>query len=340
MYKKILKFVGIATVTTGIALALVAGYHAYSIHKFANQPFNSNAGQVLFTIEPGQSLRAISIKLKNLSLVSDSKSFIRYARFKNAGTKLQAGDYLLSAADTPEKILKTLLSGKVKLFRITFPEGWNMYQIALELEKKGFCPDQEFIELCTSRPFIEKLGIKALSLEGYLFPDTYLFPKQAPCHQIVETMVKRFHTVFDETFRTRADEIGFTIHETVTLASIIEKETGDATERPLISSVFHNRLKKNMRLESDPTVIYGIENFDGNIKRRHLKELTPYNTYRIKGLPLGPIANPGKMSIKAALYPAQSDYLFFVSKKDTTHHFSRTIKEHNWAVRKYQLRRR
>jgi UPF0755 protein len=130
------------------------------------------------------------------------------------------------------------------------------------------------------------------------------------------------------------------IHEIVTLASIIEKETGDPSERPVIASVFHNRLKKGMRLESDPTVIYGIENFDGNITRHHLKTPTPYNTYTIRGLPPGPIANPGRDAIKAALYPADTDYLFFVSRKDRTHQFSTTIEEHNAAVRKYQLRRR
>ena len=133
--------------------------------------------------------------------------------------------------------------------------------------------------------------------------------------------------------------MGFTVHEIVTLASIIEKETGEASERPVISSVFHNRLEKGMRLESDPTVIYGIEDFDGNITRKDLRTPTPYNTYVIKGLPPGPIANPGKMSLQAALYPADTEYIFFVSKKDSTHKFSKTLKEHNRAVRKYQLNR-
>ncbi|MBU1697564.1 MAG: endolytic transglycosylase MltG, partial [Proteobacteria bacterium] len=188
--------------------------------------------------------------------------------------------------------------------------------------------------------FILSLGIKAITLEGYLFPDTYFFPKNTDCKTVITTMVEHFNNILTKEWQARAKTMGFSVHDIVTLASIIEKETGDALERPLISSVFHNRLKKNMRLESDPTVIYGIKNFDGNIKKKHLKMKTPYNTYQIIGLPLGPIANPGAKSLAAALNPVHSEYLFFVSKKDTTHQFSKTIQEHNQAVAKYQLRKK
>ena len=153
-------------------------------------------------------------------------------------------------------------------------------------------------------------------------------------------MVGHFKQVFTKKWQQIAQTMNFSVHDIVILASIIEKETGDASERPIIASVFHNRLKKGMRLESDPTVIYGIKNFDGNIKRKHLKMVTPYNTYQIKGLPLGPIANPGAKSLTAALNPSHSEYIFFVSKKDTTHQFSKTIQEHNKAVKKYQLRKK
>jgi len=150
-------------------------------------------------------------------------------------------------------------------------------------------------------------------------------------------MVKEFNRVFTLKWRKRAKALGFSVHDIVTLASIIEKETGNAGERSLVSSVFHNRLKKNIPLESDPTVIYGIKNFNGNITKKNLNTKTPYNTYRMKGLPHGPIANPGRLSLKAALFPADTHYLFFVSKNDSTHKFSKTIGEHNRAVRKYQL---
>lgn len=152
-------------------------------------------------------------------------------------------------------------------------------------------------------------------------------------------MVKRFWAIFKPEWKNRAKILGFSIHQVVTFASIIEKETGAAFERPIISSVFHNRLKRRMRLQSDPTVIYGIKDFDGNLTRKHLAKTTPYNTYRINGLPPGPIANAGIKAIEAALYPADTKFLYFVSKKDTTHKFSANIRDHNSAVRKYQLRR-
>jgi len=156
---------------------------------------------------------------------------------------------------------------------------------------------------------------------------------------IITKMLQRFGSVFTSDWRNRCRELGFSIHAAVTLASIIEKETGAPAERPVISSVFHNRLRKKMRLESDPTVIYRVQNFNGNLTRKHLSARDPYNTYWIRGLPPGPIANPGFESLKAALYPAETPYLYFVSKNDKTHHFSANIREHNRAVRKYQLRR-
>jgi UPF0755 protein len=179
--------------------------------------------------------------------------------------------------------------------------------------------------------------IKAETFEGYLFPDTYLFPKDTTSEEIISTMVKRFRSVFKPEWKNRAEALGFSIHQVVTLASIVEKETGVASERPVISSVFHNRLKRKMRLESDPTVIYGIKDFDGNITKKHLAEPTPYNTYVIRGLPPGPIANAGVGAFEAVLFPADTKFLYFVSKKDTTHQFSTNIKDHNRAVRKYQL---
>jgi UPF0755 protein len=199
---------------------------------------------------------------------------------------------------------------------------------------------KNFLDAATDPETVRGQGIEADTLEGYLFPDTYYFPRGLDSATIIATMVKQFRAAFKPAWEQQAEALGMTVHEVVTLASIIEKETGAPEERPLIASVFHNRLKKGMRLETDPTVIYGIPDFDGNIKRRHLETYTPYNTYKIKGLPPGPIASPGALALEAALYPAQSEFLYFVSKKDGTHQFSRTIKEHNAAVRKYQLRKR
>ncbi len=303
------------------------------------EPLNKSAREKIFIIKPGQSLKYIAANLEKESLISNSTWFTLFTKFKKADKKLQAGEYLLSASQPPEQILKILKKGKVKLYKITIPEGLNINEVALLVEKDSFCSKIKFLALCKDKSFTTSLGIKAASLEGYLFPDTYFFSKQVSCKKIIKTMVDHFNKVFIEEWEIKAQSMGFSIHDIVILASIIEKETGDASERALISSVFHNRLKKNMRLESDPTVIYGIKDFDGNIKRKHLKMLTPYNTYQIKGLPIGPIANPGELSLHAALYPEKTSYIFFVSKKDTTHKFSKTFQEHNNAVRKYQLRR-
>ncbi|MFH2061201.1 MAG: endolytic transglycosylase MltG [Pseudomonadota bacterium] len=321
-------------------LPLIAGSGYFLFHqfsKFSKTPANPDAGQSVFIISAGENLKTIAINLKKNGIISNNRYFIWYVKFKKAGKRLQAGEYILSASISPEQIIDILVAGKVKLYKITFPEGLNIKEVANRIETAGFCSQNEFIALCFDKAFIQSLGINAQSLEGYLFPDTYFFPKKSDGKTLLSAMVARFKLAFTPEWEMRANQLGFSVFEIITLASIIEKETGDASERPIIASVFHNRLKKNMRLESDPTVIYGIKDFDGNIKRKHLRMITPYNTYKIKGLPAGPIANPGVLSIQAALYPAQTDYLFFVSKKDTTHYFSKTIQEHNRAVRKYQL---
>lgn len=337
MQKKLKKDSVLALIGTCIIICFIGILYFYKFFTFISTPLNPTANEKLFSILPGQNLAAISIQLESESIISSSRCFKLYARIKKAGKKLKAGEYLLSASNTPAQILEIFLKGKVKLYKIMIPEGWNIKQISREIEDNGFCDASFFLTLCHDNDFIKSLNIKSISLEGYLFPDTYFFPKHTSCENIIQTMTDHFKKSFTPAMIHRAEELGFSIHEIVTLASIIEKETANAAERPLISSVFHNRLKKDMRLETDPTVIYGIENFDGNIKRKHLQMLTPYNTYKIKGLPIGPIANPGILSLQAALYPARSDFLFFVSKKDTTHKFSKTNKEHNEAVRKYQL---
>ncbi|MBU1196652.1 MAG: endolytic transglycosylase MltG [Proteobacteria bacterium] len=337
MQKKLKKYSVLALISTCIIIGFIGILYFYKFFTFIGTPLNSNSNEKLFSILPGQNLAAISIQLESESIISSSRYFKLYARIKKAGKKLKAGEYLLSASNTPAQILEIFLKGRVKLYKIMIPEGWNLKQISREIENSGFCDASFFLTLCHDKDFITSLNIKSISLEGYLFPDTYFFPKHTSCENIIQTMTDHFKKSFTPAMIHRAEELGFSIHEIVTLASIVEKETGTASERPLISSVFHNRLKKDMRLETDPTVIYGIENFDGNIKREHLQILTPYNTYKIKGLPIGPIASPGILALQAALYPARSDYLFFVSKKDTTHKFSKTYEEHNEAVRKYQL---
>lgn len=340
MAKNKLKIIIVSIVILFAFLTSCGLFFFLELTSFIKEPANPSAIEKIFTIKPGQSLAVIAKNLEKETIISNNTYFKLFTKIKKADKKLQAGEYLLSAAKSPDQILKILINGKVNLYRITLPEGLNIKEVADLVKKANLCNITKFVDLCHDNSFILSLGIQSTTLEGYLFPDTYFFPKDTPCEDIITTMVTHFKIIFTEQWKARAKTLGFSIHDMVTLASIIEKETGDASERPLISSVFHNRLKKNMRLESDPTVIYGIKNFDGNIKKKHLSMITPYNTYQIKGLPMGPIANPGALSLQAALYPAQTGYLFFVSKKDTTHQFSKTIREHNQAVKKYQLRKK
>ena len=322
------------------AVLVVSVWAAVALNRYAGTPGPGPERRVIFAITPGETFDPLTSRLEAEGVIADPAKFKILARIKGYDKKLKAGEFELSSTMTPNQILDVMVNGKSYLHRLTIPEGFTARQIADEIAAQGLGSSDEFLKLVTDPRTAARLGIDAQTLEGYLFPDTYFFPKGVNPTAIAEKMVDHFKEEFRPEWYERAREMKFTVNQVVTLASIIEKETGDAAERPLISSVFHNRLKRHMRLESDPTVIYGIKKFDGNIKRRHLKTPTAYNTYIIRGLPPGPIASPGRASIEAALYPAQTNYLFFVSKKDHTHYFSTTIAEHNKAVRKYQLRRR
>jgi UPF0755 protein len=324
---------------TIIAIGIFA-WQATVFYRFAHRPAGASDTQEIVSVVPGENFTTLATKLEQRGIITHITKFKLLALIKGVDKKLKAGEYPLSANMTPNEVLDVLVDGRVYLHRLTIPEGYTLKQIAAEVAKNELGQADEIMALATSPDYVASFEIAADTLEGYLFPDTYYFPKNVSAKTIISKMVGRFKEQFSVQWQQRAEELGRCVHEIVTLASIIEKETGDPSERPIIASVFHNRLRKKMRLESDPTVIYGIPNFDGNIKRIHLATMTPYNTYKIRGLPPGPIANPGSEAIKAALYPAQTDYLFFVSKQDSTHYFSKTIQEHRQAVRKYQLRRR
>ncbi len=322
-----------------LGTAALLGIPAWNVFDYAAQPSGNDISEKLITVLPGQHFKMIAHQLASSGIITDSIRFKLFARFKGYDKRIKAGEYRLSAALSPKQILEIMVSGKVALYRITIPEGYNLVQIADIVSKMGLAEAAGFIRSATDPEVVNALGLETGSLEGYLFPDTYHFPKGLPLDEIMGTMVNRFWDIFSTEWRERARQMDMSVHQVVTLASIIEKETGAAFERPLVASVFHNRLVKGMRLSSDPTVIYGIKDFDGNLTRKHLTTLTPYNTYLNKGLPPGPIANPGLASLEAALYPAETDYLYFVSKKDSTHHFSTTFEEHSRAVRKYQLKK-
>lgn len=325
-----------------IFIFIGAGFYIFQdFSKYADTPEGSEKREAFVTIRPGEGFSLISERLVNAGLVKDPLKFKLLARVKGYDKKIKAGEYRLSGAMSPGQILENLAKGKVFLYKLTIPEGYNLNQIASVIAETGLgITGKDFLAVATDSEFAREKGIYGETFEGYVFPETYYFSRNVKPKEIINAMVKRFWSVFTPEWEVRAQEIGFSVHQVVTLASIIEKETGSAPERPIIASVFHNRLKRRMRLQSDPTVIYGIRNFDGNITRKHLKTRTPYNTYKIGGLPPGPIASPGKKSLEAALYPAETSYLYFVSKKDGSHEFSTSLRDHNRAVRKYQLRRR
>ena len=333
MIRKLIWLV-IALFFAGICAAGLLYLHLTS---WANRPIGKIELEKLFTVHPGQGLKRTAIALEQEGLITDAFRFTVLARLDKKEKLIKAGEYFISTAMTPNEILGQIVEGRVHLYRLTIPEGFNLAQIAAAVATAGLDSETNFLDTARKPETARSLGIDADTLEGYLFPDTYYFPRGLDSGTIIATMVKQFRTAFKPAWEQRAAELGMSLHEVVTLASIIEKETGEPRERPIIASVFHNRLEKGMRLETDPTVIYGIPDFDGRIRRQHLETVTPYNTYKIKGLPPGPIASPGALALEAALYPATTDYLFFVSKNDGTHQFSVTLKEHNAAVQIYQL---
>ena len=335
--RKALLFIGIPLF---IIISIASGLF-FELKLFASTPADKSASApVIINVRPGQTLNTTADILSRENLIKNAMKFVLVARIKGYEKRLKAGEYLLSASMTPLQLLEIMVKGAVKLYKLTIPEGYNLYQIAESVDTANFGTKMEFIQAATDTTRVRQIGLEGETFEGYLFPDTYFFPKEVTIERIISAMVKRFWSVFVPEWQARAKDLGLTVHQVVTLASIIEKETGAPFERPIISSVFHNRLKKKMRLESDPTVIYGIKNFDGNLTRKHLTTPTSYNTYKIRGLPSGPIANPGGASLEAALYPDDTKFVYFVSRKDRTHQFSTNLKQHNRAVRKYQLGRR
>lgn len=334
-----MKKIGITIIFILIFAFLVATAVYVDIYIYAGKPVSAEPVKQVVIVEPGQKFKSLSQILYKKGVINHPAKFRLFSRIKGYDKNIKAGEYVLSSTMTPKIILEIFVIGKVRLHRITMPEGYNLRQVAQVVSRAGFGTQADFFKAATNADLVHSKGIDAQTFEGYLFPDTYYFTKDATPEKIISSMVKRFWSVFKPEWKNRAKTLGFTIHQVVTLASIIEKETGAAVERPIISSVFHNRLKRRIRLESDPTVIYGIKDFNGNITRRDLAENTPYNTYRIKGLPPGPIANAGIKAIEAVLYPADTRFLYFVSKKDNTHQFSTNLKDHNRAVQKYQLRK-
>lgn len=313
------------------------GLHVYT---FLVIPPDQRAEERIMVIERGMTQRAIAEQLHQQGVISDKNLFMLMARWYHREQSLKAGEYKFTTSLLPLEVLRMLQEGRIYLHAVTIPEGYTIAQIADHLAELKYVNRDKFLQLAMQRETAARFQIDANTLEGYLFPETYSFPRNTSEEAIIQSMVNQFWQVMTPDLEQEIRQQGFTIHEIVTLASIIEKEAKVNTERELISAVYHNRLRIKMKLDSDPTVIYGLPDFNGNLTRKDLEQDTPYNTYTRRGLPPGPIANPGKASLLAAIHPADVKYLYFVARNDGTHEFSTTYADHLRAVRKYQLRRK
>ena len=303
-----------------------------------NQPIGGATQPLLVEIPPGTPFTHVSHILGQNHLIGSEWFFTFLGRVQRVDRNIIPGEYELHAGMHPTELLSKLVKGEVYQYALTIPEGYNVAQIAELLDQKRLALKQDIFRLSRDPAFIQSLNVQALTLEGYLFPDTYHFSRFTPPESIIRTFVNRFHDVMTPEFKDRATVMGMTVQEVLTLASVVEKETGLAAERPLVSGVFHNRLRRGIPLQSDPTVIYALESFDGNIRKADLSVESSYNTYKVRGLPPGPIANPGLAAIRAALYPTQTDFVYFVARKDGSHQFSVTLADHNKAVDIFQRR--
>ncbi len=324
---------------TGAGTIVLLGISALlTVHLYVLlfTPYVMEGASQTVEIPSGATIKETANILHEKRRIPSVQAFIFLARLTGSQGPVHAGEYKVPDASSVWQILNLLRHGSVVLHRVTIPEGLRGVDVAGIVAEKLSLSRDRFEALLTDPVLIHSLGLDAPSIEGYLLPETYAFPKNMTEEKVIRKMVEGMLAFFDKEKMAQAESFGMSLHQVLTLASIIEKEAGVEEEGPLISSVFHNRLKKRMRLQSDPTVIYGIKNFDGNLQDSELKTDGPYNTYLRMGLPPTPISNPGKPSILAALYPAETHYLYFVSRNDRTHVFSTTLQEHNMAVNRYQ----
>lgn len=326
----------------------IAGYLGYNAWNFVNSPANANAQAFPVDIPKGSSLEKISLVLEEKGIVSSAFKFELYARAQKNAQNIQAGTFLLSPAWTPKKILGELTTGSGILYRLTIREGLPWWEVAKLLEQQGFCKATDFKEAIFDKAFLQKKGIPFANAEGYLYPDTYLLhkPKETGKDSAYKIANRLIDTFYEKTKSLKNNEkyqkiLGSPkeLNRLLTLASIVEKETRLEEERPVVAGVYYNRLKLNMILQADPTVIYGLgQNFNGQLLKKHLQDKNnPYNTYQHMGLPPTPICSPSLSAIKASLKPAEHGYLYFVAKGiGASHVFSTNLRDHNNAVREYK----
>jgi len=329
-----------AVLAAGLLLGLAAAAGGiFWLHEQLEPP-RAGAPSEDFVIAPGTSTGAVAQRLEARGLVRSAHAFSLLARWQGVAGRLHVGEFEVSAAMPAREILARFAEGRVKTYEVVIPEGLTAREVAGRLDAAGIVAEPAFLAVLEDPESAARHGVEGPGLEGYLFPETYRFPRGMAPRAVASVLVDHFLDAWGE-IAPAAREQDLSMREVVILASIVEKETGAASERPVIAAVFRNRLARGMRLESDPTTIYGIADFDGNLRRRDLEDATnPYNTYKVPGLPPGPIANPGADSLRAVVAPAPAPYLYFVSRNDGTHVFARTFREHERNVDRYQRRRR
>ncbi len=337
-----------------VFIALVATVVAvYATNKYLDTPLLIEGEGVDISLVRGGSLGTVSYSLAEQGVLSYPVWLKIYSRLTGRGISIKAGDYFLTQGTTPRVLLDKLESGDVKYYQLTLVEGWNLQQVLQALKTQQYLVDQlaevnapqlsSMLNLVADDSHILAVELSQTSMEGLFFPDTYRYHGAATNVDVLEQAYQRMQQVLEEEWANRQPDLPYdNAYQALIMASLVEKETGAASERPEIAGVFVRRLNKGMRLQTDPTVIYGLgTDFDGNLRSRHLKDASNlFNTYRHHGLPPTPIALAGREAIHAALHPAEGDTLYFVAKGDGTHYFSRTLEEHQKAVRKYQIEQR
>lgn len=328
MKKRSIKTVALFSLAAVVVLSFALLYYSVT-------PVDRKGISVTVELPIGAGFTQIVDILDEAGVVKSRPLFYALALLKNAGKRFRAGEYEIASSMTPLEIIDKLVKGAVKDYKVTIPEDLNLREIAARLAARRLVDRDEFLKLATDKQFLASLNIRAPSVDGFLYPNTYNFTRSMGAKEIIKVMVNQFWKVYTPEMRNRTRALGMTDTQLLTLASLIGKESGFKEEKPLISAVFYNRLRKGMKLQSDPTAVYDLDNFSGGVKKSHLSRVSPYNTYMIEGLPPGPIANPGLDSIQAALYPAQVDYLYFVSNRNGSHLFSSNFNSHREAIQQY-----
>jgi UPF0755 protein len=332
--KKLLAFVF-------LLLAASAGAAAAWVYFGVRQPFRGyGAPEQFVDIRPGTGTRAIGERLVEAGVVRDQLTFRAALWMSGQATRLKAGEYRFAEPETPGDVIAKMARGDVFVIPVTIPEGLTIGEMSKIFELKGFGAAADFVAAARNTALVRALDPEARDLEGYLFPETYPLSRHTDAPRFVRLMADAFGRAMSPALREAALARGLSIHQVVTLASIVEKETAKPDERPLIASVYENRLRIGMALQCDPTVIFALERagrYNGNLRRDDLLFNSPYNTYRYPGLPPGPIAAPGRAALDAVVHPAQSDYLYFVSRNDGSHEFARTLEQHNRNVQQFQV---